>query len=94
MQNSTSLKKETEIHIDELYDYGMYKSDVYWRNCNDVENGMSSLKSLSSQKHEIRENIKINVMGFGWTEFSHAWSKNGVDYTTSELALQFKNYQR
>ena len=33
-------------------------------------------------------------MIFYWTEFSHAWSKNGVKYTQSQIALHLKHVIR
>ena len=83
-----------ESHIGALYYYDMYKSAALWKTCNDVYNGMSSLKSISSQEHALRKTIIIIVAGFGWTEFSHVWSKNGVKYAPSELALHLKKVIR
>ena len=67
-----------DIHIAALYYFGMYKYATLWRNCNDVENGMRSFKSISLQDHSLKENIRFFVMGFGWTESDQSWSKNGV----------------
>ena len=55
-----------------LYYYDVYNSDVLWRTRNDFDNSMSSLKIISSHEHALKKNILICVMGFAWTEFSHA----------------------
>ena len=65
------LEKSMEIHIDALYYYDMYNSSAYRRTCNDVDNGMRSLKNISPQDYPLKENIRMCVTGFGWTEFAH-----------------------
>ena len=34
--------------------------------------------------------MRIRVLGFGWSEFSHPWSKNGVEYSPQELYKHLK----
>ena len=38
----------------------------------------------------MKENIRIRVKGFGWSDLSHPWSKNGVAYTPQELGKHLK----
>ena len=35
----------------------------------------------------IKEQIRIRVVGFGWKDLSHPWSKDGREYTPEELKL-------
>jgi hypothetical protein len=38
-------------------------------------------------KHFQKEQIRINVLGFGWKDLHHPWSKDGVDYSPEELII-------
>ena len=72
------MKKATEKYIDALYYYDKYNSHACWMNVKDVDREVKKLKSKAKQIWALKENIRIRVIGFGWSEFAHPWSKNGV----------------
>ncbi len=38
----------------------------------------------------IKEQILMRLLGQGWNEAYHAWSKNGLPYTSNQLFRFFK----
>ena len=85
------LEKATLQQIAILTYYEMYHEECCWRTAKDVSDGLKSLKTKTSKLHAVKENISIRVVGFGWQQFHHQWSKNGVDYTIDELAKHLKH---
>jgi hypothetical protein len=45
----------------------------------------SKLTSIKSQNEVVKEKIRIRVIGFGWDDLHHPWSKGGVDYLPEQL---------
>ena len=84
------LQMATEKYIDALYYYDKYGSPACWMNVKDVNREMKKLKSVSAKLSALKENIRIRVLGFGWSHFAHPWSKNGIVYSPDELALHLK----
>ena len=79
-----------DVHIDVIYYHEMYNYPVCWRTASDVDEALADLPSKSAKLHALKENIRIRVVGFAWSQFHHPWSKNGREYTTNELALHLK----
>ena len=84
------LQMATEKYIDALYYYDKYGSPACWMNVKDINREMKKLKSVSAKLSALKENIRIRVLGFGWSHFAHPWSKNGIVYSPEELALHLK----
>ena len=42
-------------------------------------------QSTPEQLEAVKDRIQIRVIGFGWKDLHHPWSKNGADYTPEEL---------
>ena len=80
----------TEKCIDSLYYYDKYGSHACWMNVKDVDKELEKHKSMSAQLWAVKENIRIRVLGFGWNDFAHPWSKNGIAYSPKELGQHLK----
>ena len=84
------MKNVTEQYIDSLYYNDKYGSSACWMKVSDVDKELKKLKSKSAKLWALKENIRIRVIGLGWNEFSHPWSKNGIEYSPNELAEHLK----
>ena len=71
------LQIETEKYIDSLYYYDKYGSSACWMNTKDVDKELKKHKSMSAKLWAAKENVRIRVLGFGWSDFAHPWSKMG-----------------
>ena len=85
------LKAATKEYIDKLYYYDMYNSLRCWRTADEVDAGLAQLSSDRKRLDEIKEQIRMRVLGLGWDDKHHAWSSKGCQYTFSELADHLKN---
>jgi hypothetical protein len=63
----------------------MYHSDACWKTATQARKQFSKLTSITAKKKAVKEQIKVRVVGFGWKDLHHAWSKQGVDYTPEFL---------
>jgi len=45
----------------------------------------NKLTSLTAQREAVKEQIRIRVVGFGWKDLHHPWSKGGNDYSAEYL---------
>ena len=63
----------------------MFHSPACWKTAADVRREFSKLESESARKEAVKEQIRIRVIGFGWTDVKTAWSKGGVDYSAEHL---------
>ena len=75
------MQKATEKYIDALYYYDKYNSHVCWMNVKDVDKEVKKLKSKAKQIWALKENIRIRVLGFGWSELAHPLFRNVVKYS-------------
>ena len=55
-------------------------SPACWRTARDVMRNFNKLKSETAQREVMKEQIRIRVIGLGWKDLRHAWSKNGIVY--------------
>ena len=55
-------------------------SRCFIRTAGDVLKKFDKLKSEAVQREAVKEQIRIRVIGLGWKDLRHAWSKNGVAY--------------
>jgi hypothetical protein len=44
-----------------------------------------NLTSATAKLNATKEQIRTRVLGFGWKDLHHPWSKNGVAYTPQQL---------
>ena len=83
------LEAASKKYIDKLYYHDEYMSIRCWRNAKQVDDGLATL-SATGKLDEVKEQIKMKVLGLGWNDLHHAWSKNGTKYTWEELATHLK----
>jgi len=63
----------------------MYHSSACWKTSSNIRKEFSNLTSMTAKKDAMKEQINIRVLGFGWDDLHHPWSKGGVDYTPEQL---------
>jgi hypothetical protein len=63
----------------------MFHSQACWKSKTDAKNAYKKLNSRAAKLEAVKEQIRIRVIGFGWKDLHHPWSKNGVDYTPDQL---------
>ena len=82
-----SMANASEEFIDGLYYHSMYFSDACWKDDYQVVAiNLLKLKSDAARYNALKDNILIQVKGFGWDWCKHPWSKNGMKYTISQLS--------
>ena len=79
LMKDNNKKKASESFIDALYYHEMYFSPACWKTENIVDRELQKLKSKSAKLYALKENIRIRVIGLGWSEFSMTWSKDGKE---------------
>ena len=50
-----------------------------------AKNQFKNLTSVSAKLNTVKEQIRIRVLGFGWKDLHHLWSKDGVAHTPQQL---------
>jgi hypothetical protein len=81
------MEQAREEFIEGLYYHQLYFSDACWKNDQRVvARNLGKLTLDASKYNALKENIMIQVKGFGWEWCKHAWLKNGRKYTINELA--------
>ena len=69
----------------------MYSSDACWKNDPKVVTSeLGKLNSELAKYHSNKENIMIQVKGFGWNWCKHRWSKDGHKYSVFELVQHLR----
>ena len=63
----------------------MFHSGACWKSKVDAKKYFSKLNSRAAKLEAVKDQIRIRVIGFGWKDLHHPWSKNAVDYTPEEL---------
>lgn len=63
----------------------IYHSDECWRTVTKARKEYSKLTSKTAQLNAVKEQIKIQVVGFGWKDLHHPWSRNGIVYSPEQL---------
>jgi hypothetical protein len=80
----------TEQYIDQLYYHEMWDSDACWKTAAKAEKELEKLQSKSAKLEELKEQIRMRVLGLGWADLSHPWSKDGAAFTPTELMVHLK----
>ena len=88
------LQKATDNHIEAIFYNRMYRSDACWTIVHEVSNVINILKTKKDKYEALKEIIMIRVIGFGWDQFHHAWSKDGYPYLIEFLADKLKDIIR
>ena len=84
------MAKGQEAYIDALYYREMFDSDACWRTAAAVDRQRASLKAKTAELDALKENIRMRVLGLGWSEFHTPWSKDGKVFTADHLAAHLK----
>jgi hypothetical protein len=63
----------------------MYYSPACWKTMSQARKEFSKLRSKTAKLDAVKEQIRIRVVGFGWDDLHHPWSKGGVDYSPEDL---------
>ena len=84
------IENATQQLIDCLYYHDMYHSLRCWKSPEEVDEMLKKLSSKTAQLNEIKEQIRIRVLGLGWADLHHPWSKDGKAHSVKELATHLK----
>jgi hypothetical protein len=63
----------------------MAKSPAFWESVAKAKKAYTKLESNTARLNTVKEQIRIYVVGSGWKDLHHPWSKNGRAYTADEL---------
>ena len=91
LMKKAGYEKATQLLIDCLYYHDMYYSERRLRSAAAVDEMLGQLKSKTAKLDEIKEQIRIRVLGLGWEDLHHPWSKDGKEYSVDILADWLKN---
>jgi hypothetical protein len=63
----------------------MFNSSACWETKSIAQTEFRKLQSKTAKLDAVKEQIRIRVLGFGWKDLHHPWSKDGTDYSPEEL---------
>ena len=67
------MAKASEDYIEAIYYHRMYDSMACWKgSASRVNEGLKKLRSKMAKYDALKENIMIQVKGFGWEWAKHA----------------------
>ena len=72
-------------YADALTYIEMAHSPAFWSTKTMAKNQFKNPTSVSAKLNAVKEQIRIRVLGFGWKDLHHPWSKDGVAYTSQQL---------
>ena len=84
------MNKASEHFIDALYYYEMYESPACWKTVSVMNMELKRLGSKSAKLGALKDNIKIRVLGLGWSDLATPQSRNGRDLLVKKLANDLK----
>jgi len=90
MMEQKGLMKAKESTIEASYYWEMYRSDACWKNVRTMKTMLGRLNSESAKLEALKENIRMRVIGFGWTQFAITWSSKGKKRSVVELTHHMK----
>ena len=90
MMERKNMLKAQESMIEASYYWEMYKSDTCWTNYNTVTKMLRRLKSETAKIEALKENIRMRVIGCGWSQFAITWSHQGKKRSVVELTAHLK----
>ena len=59
----------------------MYHSRACWRTETEARKAFSNVTSETAKKEAGKEQIRLRVVGFGWKDLHHPWSKDDIAYS-------------
>ena len=77
-----ACKKE---YADALTYIEMAHSPRFWSTKTMARDHFKSLTSLTARLDAVKEQIRIRVLGFGWKDLHHPWSRDGKAFTPQQL---------
>ena len=87
MLHQMGIEKAKESLVEAAYYHRMYNSLACWKGDKRVvTRNLKKMTSEASKYEALKENIKIRVVGFNWTQFAITWSKKGRKRPIKELA--------
>ena len=66
----------------------MANSPAFWKTKTIANREFKNLPSETARLNAVKEQIRIRIIGFGWQDLHHPWSKEGHTFTANEL-LQY-----
>ena len=80
----------SEKYIDSLYYKEMFYSTACWDTVAAVDRELNNTNTKSSKLLDLKDNIRMMVIGLGWEDLIKHWSTNGKAFTLEELASHLK----
>jgi hypothetical protein len=68
-----------------IYFYEQYHLSRCWLTIIKADENYKKLGSEGKQLKAIKEQLLMRSLGLGWNEADHAWSKDGIPYTSNQL---------
>ena len=90
LMEDTQMKKAQEGLIDALYYHDMFGSAACWMNARQIDTELRKLTSNTAKIDALKENIRIRVIGLGWSDLATPWSRNGKLLTVDQLKVHLK----
>lgn len=87
MQKAARLEAATKAYAKALTYIGLFHSPFCWNTVKQAEEEFGKLDGLSDTAREVavKEQIRIRVIGFGWSDLHCKWSEGGGSKTAEEL---------
>jgi hypothetical protein len=86
-----NLEKTKEGHIEAMYYFRMYSSDVCWkRDVNLVQANLNRLDSKTAKLDALKENIRMRVKGCDLSGAHITWSHKHKQRSVTKLASHLK----
>ena len=68
----------------------MYGSAACWKTAATLNRELGKITSKKSKIDALKENIRMRVLGLGWSDMATPWSRNGKMLTVAELSAHLK----
>ena len=91
IEHETQLVNAKEEYIKALDLIEIYYSERGWKKLSQARRVMNGLPSERARLGVAKEQIMIQVKGFGWEDVAHAWSKGNVSFNSAEFMEHFVN---
>jgi len=78
------------LYIERLYYFEMWESPRCLKTVADVTAALKKLKSEASRLAELKEQIRIRVIGLAWSDLHTPWSKGGEAFDSKHLTARLK----
>ena len=63
----------------------MADSPLFWKTKRIAKKEYKNLSSNTAKLNAVKEQLQIHIIGSGWKDLHHHWSKDGHVYTSDEL---------